>query len=134
MKFEFELHRNTRISSVNMVLNSNDRLDPRAKAKVTRKLRDLAKYVTKATIGYGFEPFSPEKPCHVLVKIFSPAKTRLDPPNLYPTVKALIDGMTDAGLWLDDNHTVIKSMTFEYAGLSNLKNYYRIRIEVIDIG
>lgn len=32
--------------------------------------------------------------------------SRADPPNLWPTVKHLIDGMTDAGLWPDDDSTI----------------------------
>ena len=29
--------------------------------------------------------------------------SRVDPANAYPTIKALIDGMTDAGIWPDDD-------------------------------
>jgi len=29
--------------------------------------------------------------------------SRVDPANAYPTIKALIDGMTDAGIWEDDS-------------------------------
>ena len=29
--------------------------------------------------------------------------SRVDPANAYPTIKALIDGMTDAGVWEDDS-------------------------------
>ena len=46
------------------------------------------------------------------------------------TVKALVDGMTDAGLWVDDNHEIIKYMTFEFGGLSQIKDKYKIEIEV----
>ncbi|WP_172121250.1 hypothetical protein [Actinomyces faecalis] len=30
---------------------------------------------------------------------------RMDPANAYPTVKALVDGLTDAGVWADDDDT-----------------------------
>ena len=30
-------------------------------------------------------------------------RTRFDPANAYPTVKALVDGLTDAGVWVDDD-------------------------------
>ena len=30
-------------------------------------------------------------------------RTRFDPLNAAPTVKALIDGLTDAGVWVDDD-------------------------------
>ena len=77
--------------------------------------------------------FSPSNPCEVTITIYSPAKSKLDPPNLYPTVKALVDGMTDAGLWRDDNHEIIKYMTFEFGGLSQIKDKYKIEIEVEEI-
>ncbi|QBX16900.1 hypothetical protein Javan291_0024 [Streptococcus phage Javan291] len=57
----------------------------------------------------------------------------MDPPNFYPTVKALVDGLTDAGIWSDDNHEVIRFMTFEYGGLSGVKGKYKIVIEVEEI-
>lgn len=33
------------------------------------------------------------------------ARNRMDPANAYPTVKALVDGLTDAGVWADDDDT-----------------------------
>ena len=69
----------------------------------------------------------------LVVTIYAPTKRRMDPPNFYPTVKALVDGMTDAGIWTDDNHEVIKYMVFKYGGLSGLKDKYRIEIEVKEI-
>ena len=47
----------------------------------------------------------------------------MDPPNLYPTVKALLDGFTDSGLWTDDNYQIIQKLSFVYGGLSNSKKY-----------
>ena len=71
-----------------------------------------------------------KRPCEVTVTVFSPTKSKLDPPNLYPTVKAIIDGMTDAGIWVDDNYKVIKSMTFRYGGLSEEKGHYRLVFDI----
>lgn len=65
--------------------------------------------------------------------MFSPTKSKLDPPNLYPTVKAIVDGMTDAGIWIDDNHKVIKSMTFRYGGLSGEKGYYKLVLDIREV-
>lgn len=44
-----------------------------------------------------------------------------------------IDGFTDAGVWDDDNHEIIKSLTFRYGGLSNIKGKYRISIEILEM-
>ncbi|HFR3675364.1 hypothetical protein [Streptococcus suis] len=100
------------------------------KAKITAYLRQIGrlnvpkgKYVTHTK----------NRPCGLVVTIYAPTKRRMDPPNFYPTVKALVDGMTDAGIWTDDSHEVIKFMTFEYGGLSGLKDKYRVEIEVEEV-
>ncbi|HEM4067496.1 TPA: hypothetical protein U1W09_002099 [Streptococcus suis] len=103
------------------------------KAKVTKRIRAFAYWNTMKRKDKKRAAFSPSNPCEVTVTIYSPTKSRLDPPNLYPTVKAIIDGMTDAGLWTDDSHEVIKYMTFEYGGLSGLKDKYRVEIEVEEV-
>jgi Holliday junction resolvase RusA-like endonuclease len=77
--------------------------------------------------------FSPSNPCEVIITVYSPTKSKLDPPNLYPTIKAIIDGMTDAGIWTDDNHKVIKAMTFKYGGLSNKIGYYKLEFEIKEV-
>lgn len=78
---------------------------------MVKKLRLIA----RAEAGLNIKPvYSSDKPCKVLVTVYAPTRRRLDPPNLYPTVKALIDGLTDANLWPDDNHEVIKMMSFQY--------------------
>lgn len=42
-----------------------------------------------------------------------PTATRADPANAAPTVKAIIDGLVDAGVWDDDDHLHIPSVAFE---------------------
>lgn len=133
MKFEFSLSRNTKLKSLNMVINSNDRLHPQVKAKMTRHIRNLALYQVTSEMPRKHVPFSRKRPCEVTVTVFSPTKSKLDPPNLYPTVKAIVDGMTDAGIWIDDNHKVIKSMTFRYGGLSGEKGYYKLVLDIREV-
>ena len=38
---------------------------------------------------------------------------RVDPPNMWPTVKPVIDGMTEAGLWIDDDSSHIRRTSFQ---------------------
>lgn len=66
----------------------------------------------------------------VTVVIYNLNNRRFDPPNLYPTIKALIDGVTDAKLWLDDSHKYMQSLTFRYGGVSPMKNYYIIKLYI----
>lgn len=127
MKFEFILS-NTK--QVKEMINSNDRLHSHVKAKKTAYLRKLGKYQALNQKG---KHFSKDRPCTVEVIIFSPTKRRLDPPNFYPTIKAIIDGFTDGNLWPDDNYEIIKAMTFRYGGLSGIKSKYRIEIEIEEL-
>lgn len=124
MKFEFILSNTKRKKEM---LNANDRMSWARKAKITACLRQIGRLnVPKGK----YTIHTKKRPCGLVVTIYAPTKRRMDPPNFYPTVKALVDGMTDAGLWTDDSHEVIKYMTFEYGGLSGSKDKYRIEIEV----
>lgn len=130
MRFEFSLPRNTKHKALNMVINSNDRFHNVDKAKITKRIRGFAYWHTLTVKNKEMAAFSPSNPCEVTVTVYSPTKTRLDPPNLYPTVKAIIDGMTDAGIWTDDNHKVIKKLSFVYGGLSEEKGHYRLVFDI----
>ncbi|MGQ7329569.1 hypothetical protein ACTGUS_11095 [Streptococcus suis] len=127
MKFEFVLSNTKRKKEM---LNANDRPHWTQKAKITAYLRRIA--FLKLSEGK-YTTYTKKRPCGLVVTIYAPTERRMDPPNFYPTVKALVDGMTDAGIWTDDNHEVIKFMTFEYGGLSGLKDKYRIEIEVKEV-
>ena len=122
----FELSRKQMISA-------NDRLHFQQKAKITRFLRELAKYEGNNTLRdwYGL-PFSKDKPCKVRVVIFSPTMRKYDPPNWSPTTKALLDGLTDAEFWTDDNFNIIRRVSFEHGGLSGSKNY-KIELNIHEV-
>ncbi|HEM6309469.1 TPA: hypothetical protein U2C79_001041 [Streptococcus suis] len=127
MKFEFILSNSKRRKEM---LNANDRMSWARRAKITAYLRQIGRLnVPKGK----YTTHTKKRPCGLVVTIYAPTKRRMDPPNFYPTVKALVDGMTDAGIWTDDSHEVIKYMTFGYGGLSGLKDKYRIEIEVKEV-
>ena len=126
MKFTFEFYNTKQWKEM---ISSNDRLHFRAKASLTARLRLIARL---KTIGKVNVPFSYKKPCGVNVTFLAPTKRKYDPSNFYPTIKALIDGMTDAKVWTDDNREVIKYMKFEHGGLSGGK-YYVVVIEIEEI-
>lgn len=122
MKFSFELTRKEMISS-------NDRHDKFKKAGLTRRLRTLARFKCKLGVNV---PYSEKKPCEVIVTIYSPTRRTYDPPNFWPTVKALQDGMTDAGIWTDDNKEIITFTGFRHGGLSGSKRY-RVEIGIKEV-
>lgn len=61
--------------------------------------------------------------CSVYIGVSPPTSRRCDPPNYYPTVKPLIDGLTDSLWWKDDNFEHLKSMSFYYVQPNKEKEY-----------
>lgn len=131
MYFTFELNRSTAngkaLKNGNEMISANDRLHPQVKAKLTAHLRELSAKMAKETYKH-IDMFSSVHTCHMCINICPPTDRRMDVPNWYPTIKALIDGLTDAGVFDDDNDTVIKSYTFMRGPVTDNKKY---KIELI---
>lgn len=105
-----------------VVLNANQPLHHRVKATRTKTLREMGELLGTATCSLTLSKYT------VDVFVYAPSKRRIDPPNLYPTVKPIIDGLTDANLWEDDDHTHMESVTFKYGGLSNMPEVFIIEL------
>lgn len=132
LRFEFPLSRNTvkkTLASGNEMISANDDLHYMTKSKITRHLRDLGEQAIHQLQENPFDQFSPENPCHMVITVKPPTRRRMDAPNWYPTIKPLVDGMTDAELFTDDNDHVITSMTFLRGPKMATKQY----LIVIDI-
>jgi len=135
--FKFELVRSGKIKEA---ITANDAMHFQQKAKIVKNLRHLAfdacdtQIVAHTTLtGESWEQYSYRKQCAVRVRIYPPSNRRFDPPNFYPSAKALIDGFTDAGLWDDDNWRTIQCMSFVHGGtLSGKRGVWIIEIEVED--
>ena len=125
MKFIFELSHKR---SGQEMITSNDRLHFAVKAKMTAYLRYLASLEVKRQFDK-FKPvfnktlFDKKHPCGVTITVLSPTNRRFDADNVQPTAKALMDGMTDAGLWTDDNNKVVKFTKYQYGGLSGTDKF-----------
>lgn len=135
--YEFDLMRKTgknlSVHRGNEVLTSNDRPHHMVRSALTSHLRQKAVEVLMSQ-EHRFsleEPhYTKERPCRVIVEVKKPTRRKSDAPNVYPTVKALLDGMTDMGLWDDDNDDVIRDFRFVPKGLNTEKCYHlTIRIE-----
>lgn len=87
-------------------MSANDRMHWAPKAKRTAYLRKLGQ-VTAVTAGV--RDFGT---AHVAAFIGYPRNGKADPANAAPTVKALIDGLTDAGVWPDDDHVHVIGPTY----------------------
>ena len=78
-------------------LNSNDRRHRHAQAKLVKTWRKAG---TDAVAGMA--PITER--VHMTATIHKARDGRWDPNNLWPTVKAIVDGIVDAGVLADDDH------------------------------
>lgn len=136
MRFTYELNRSTKKSRSlrggNEMISSNDRLCPHVKAELTAHLRKLSAEVAHMTYEHPeANQFSETHKCYIGIIVCPPTRRRMDAPNWYPTAKALIDGLTDAGVFSDDNNKVITSTTFVPGPVSGNKKY-RIIIDIVE--
>lgn len=126
-EYEFILMRKTgknkSLAKGNQVLNANDRMHYIVKGQITDYLRELAFSLLQQINNFQTPPFDIDNPCTVLVTVYPPTHRTIDPSNLAPTAKALMDGMTDAKLWTDDNKEIVKLVGFNDGGLSGNKMY-----------
>lgn len=93
-------------------LSSNKRGHWAQKADATRYLRQLARYTATARLN---EKTARKHtgPVNVTAHIgYSINGGRIDPANAAPTVKALIDGLVDAGIVPDDDSAHMPALTF----------------------
>lgn len=92
------------------LLNSNHRLHYRQKAERTAALRAAAMEAV-AECPALMDALAAAKPgvlfqrAHILGVVHPGSNRRADPANLYPSFKAAVDGLVDAGVIEDDDHT-----------------------------
>lgn len=101
-------------------ITANGRYHWAEKARRTRNLRHLA-----ATTARGLEPVGT---VHVAAFIGYLRNGTADPANSADTVKALIDGMTDAHLWPDDDSTHVIGPTYLRDPKSPTPGHYTVRL------
>ena len=102
-------------------INSNQRLHRMAQAKLTKEWRQAS-----AAAAHNTKPFT--KQVRIIAHIHKPRGGRYDPGNLYPTAKAILDGIVDAGILPDDDHVHVVGPDMRHGG----KGAPRITIEIIE--
>lgn len=111
----FEVH-------ADLWISANDRLHWGDEAKRTKSLRQLG-HVTARN-----QRVVDMSPCHVAAFIGFTRNGTADPANANPTVKALLDGITDAGAWPDDDHVHVIGPTFLRDPKSTRPKHYTVRL------
>jgi len=103
-------------------INSNQRLHRMAVAKLTRLWRQAGH---DAAARYGWEPYAGK--VHIVAHIYKPRGGRYDPNNLWPTVKACVDGIVDSGLLVDDDHLHVEGPDMRHGGKGAAALVFTIR-------
>lgn len=78
-------------------MSANQRGHWRTRATKTHEVRSIALLL-------GRQHLRPVTRAHVTVQVCYPRKSHADPANAYPTIKAAVDGLVDAGIFPDDDH------------------------------
>ena len=103
-----------KLKNVNPWLNSNMRLHRMTEVKLTKAWRS-------ASAAAALEAFQRngelKTPVRVVAHVWKPRGGRYDPGNLYPTAKACVDGLVDAGLLVDDDYTRVVGPDMRHGGI-----------------
>ncbi|WEB41532.1 hypothetical protein MOV08_21165 [Streptomyces yunnanensis] len=82
------------------LLNSNHRVHHYRRARIVKALRNAAKEAAA-----GLPALDGCGPVRIIAVLHPHDRRRRDPANWYPSVKAAVDGLVDAGVLTDDDHT-----------------------------
>lgn len=107
-------------------LNSNQRLHRMVKARRVASWRKAAR--DAAEVHPGWVPF--ECPVRITVTIHKTRAGRWDAGNLYPTAKAIVDGLVDAGVIPDDSNEWVTGPDMR-AGEKRAEPCVVVRVEAI---
>lgn len=107
---------------------SNDRLHWRARARKTRELREIAAWTARAQHTPRFVQ------ARVVAHVSYPTNGRADPGNVVGTVlKALVDGLVDAGVFPDDDHEHVIGPDPRRGLKTGKAGLWRVRLEIHEL-
>ena len=109
-------------------MSSNDRLHWAEKAKRTRCVRHLAFAAARAA---NFDELRLER-ASIEILVHRPRAGRADAANASPTVKAAIDGLTDARVWPDDSDDHITAVTYKASTPTGQRGRYALTITITE--
>lgn len=75
--------------------------------------------------------WAPER-VHVAAHIGYPRAGRADPSNASPVVKAMLDGLTDAGVWEDDDSKHVVAVEYRRGWPSGQPGVHTVRLVLTD--
>jgi len=109
--------------TVGPFINSNQRYHRHQEAKMTKAWREAAAMRAKGIPGFGGQ-------VHIIAHIYKPIDTyKFDPNNLAGTTKAMVDGLVDAGLFVDDSREYVIGPDHRWGG----KGVPRITLTITEL-
>lgn len=106
----------------------------RAKYRRTSAVRRRALIAARDALNRGSLDTPTAWPVRVVATIHPLTHGRFDPENAAPMVKAIIDALTDAAIWPDDDSTHITGPDYRAGTPSGEKGWYAIDITIIQEG
>lgn len=106
--------------------SANDRLHWAARAARTRRIRTAAAWEAKRA------GVPRHDVVHVCAWIGYPRPGKADPSNAAPVVKAALDGLTDAGVWEDDDHTHVVAVEYRRDKNTGRPGEWTVRLTITD--
>ena len=107
-------------------ISANDRMHWRERASRTKRLRRRGYFEARRN------GILPMRRAFVIVSVQYANGGRADPANAYPTVKALVDGLTDFGVLTDDDSKHLPEMTFKRAPGKCPKGWHVITLTLVE--
>nr|DAH25724.1 MAG TPA: crossover junction endodeoxyribonuclease [Caudoviricetes sp.] len=107
-------------------ISANDRMHWRERASRTKRLRRKAYFAARQNWLF------PMRRVFLIAHVQYATNGRADPANAYPTVKALVDGLTDFGVLTDDDSKHLPAMTFKRAPGRCSKGWHVITLTLVE--
>jgi len=112
-------------------LSSNQRLHWASKAKRTKWLRSESREFTSNLLYPGIKPR--RNTVQVTAHIGYPSNAKADPNNAAPTTKALIDGLVEAGIFMDDSHEWVLGPDHRRDTEKAPRGFHTVRLEIEEV-
>ena len=103
-------------------LSANDRRHWADKARRTKALRQRAAMLARQA------RLTVATPCIVVAEVGYPRNSRADPANASDAVKPILDGLTDASVWVDDDSTHVPAVTYRRGTKTDRQGWHRITL------
>lgn len=112
---------------------SNSRLHWAVKARKTKQLRMMAFMQGRSLMNEQGLHRPVFDTCGIEAVVAYPRNGRADPQNTSPMAKALIDGLTDAGYWPDDDSTHVLKVAYTRSPMRSAKGCHIITLNIINL-